>query len=136
MPRVRLHLLVNKVRSSDGGEPSETLNDLSGLRLVERFGFDAVYGAWDFDIDGNRSRKGWRELTPPELVQSWKQEDPLPQFFRLRADRAHDPASTPTVDFLSSLPWQLDPAELQTESLRAHWTEARRLVAEGLGERL
>jgi hypothetical protein len=125
MPSSPLLLLINKVRPEQG-QPRDTLEDEDLRRLVGRHRVSACHIAYDYDIGPRRDQPGWRELTPPQLLEAPDLDGPFPRFFSPRPD-----GSAPgEADFLRSLPGRLDPAELQRQAFDDHLAEAERSLRE------
>jgi len=132
----RLCILLNMIKPIDG-QPTRTRCDHDVEQAMNDFsiGNDDLYGAFDYDC------AGWRERTPPALVERFDADcraDPtarFPQFFQLAVDAARNaPQAVAASRLLIHLPSQLDPAVLQTETLRDHLVELRREAHDGLRE--
>jgi hypothetical protein len=135
MAQVPLYLLVNKIRP-EHDQPAATLQDEDLVRIRQRFDVTGVFVAFDFDIERRREEPGWRDLTPPELVEETSPDedrhtDRFPQFFQVDSD-THPPSRVPPDRFLRQLPRQLDLAELQKQAVFDHLAEAIQVTRTGL----
>ncbi|QQL45872.1 hypothetical protein [Sulfuriroseicoccus oceanibius] len=121
-----LFLLVNMIRP-EPGQPATTLDDPDLTRLLESFHIarDHVFGAFDFMIESRNGRPGWRELTPPAMVEGFDHRvsatgDEFPTFFRLSEGTAS------TTD-LAALTTTFQAAELQKVKIASHEDELTHL---------
>jgi hypothetical protein len=136
MAQVPLFLLINKIRA-ERDQPAATLRDEDLQRIRERFDITRVYIAYDFDIEARGDQPGWRELTPPALVEraaalGESDHDRFPQFFQA-SDSQVPPSQVPPHDFFEQLPRQLDLAELQRQAVVDHLAESFELSRQGIG---
>lgn len=138
MPTVRLYLLINKIRPQVG-QPDETRNAPTLVQIIKQYNISGCYGAFDFDIGSRDGEPGWKDLTPPKLVDQFQRfvsesgvGDRLPQFFVLDDRGANEPSAVDESRFLDRLPGQLDPAELQRLKVNDHCRELRRLARDNL----
>jgi hypothetical protein len=129
MSGAKLCLLLNMIKPAEG-QPTKTRRDRDVEQALHDFAVDPadVYGAFDFDS------VGWRERTPPALVERFDaeaaadSETRLPQFFQIAGDDAENaPAAVAADRFLLNLPPRLDPAALQEQLVVDHLAELRRV---------
>lgn len=134
MSGARLCLLLNMIKPAEG-QPTKTRRDRDVEQAMHDFAIDAadVYGAFDYDS------VGWRELTPPALVERFDAEQTadaaarFPQFFQIAGDDgANAPHAVAPERFLQSLPPRLDPADLQEQLLADHLVELKRVGHEAV----
>lgn len=141
MDSVPLYLLINKVCPKKG-EPGNTCRDEDVLKVVRQFEVRATYVAFNFDVGPRDGEPGWKELTPPALVEGFERlsstygkDGRLPQFYEV-ALGAEDqlPSTIPESRFLKSLPRRLKPAELQRDRLRSNLREIRQRMTDDLAQ--
>lgn len=133
-----VYVLINKIRP-ENGQPTESRNDETLVTMLAQSG-DAVrgvYGAFDFEIVAGPHRPGkpsWDALTPPELVQRFTTQNPLPQFFAVATTvDENQPERISSDRFLTHLPAQLDMAELQREKAAYNERKLSEQVQSDLG---
>lgn len=115
-----LFLLLNKI-DPEQGQPTCSRNDSNVKALLTDFAIEdnAVYGAFHFKAEG------WRESTPPALVEGFDAApEKLPQFFQLAADETENiPTNIGPERFLTRLPDRLELADLQRRKMADAWSD-------------
>lgn len=114
-----LFLLLNKI-DPEQGQPTCSRNDSNVKALLTEYTIEenAVYGAFHFRVE-----PGWRESTPPDLVEGFNDaQEELPQFFQLATDEAGNiPANIAPERFLTRLPDRLESTDLQRRKMADAW---------------
>ena len=127
MASAPLYLLINMIRPEEG-QPEKTLDDSDLTRLLDRFQITSphVFGAFDFAVEKSDDQLGWREFTPPHLVERFvanydADRSKLPQFYTLAE-------GVQSKSDLLTLPGRLGIAALQQTKINDHRTELEKLI--------
>lgn len=125
VPTAPLFLLLNKIDPEEN-QPTRTRNDTNVATLLKEFQIpnENFFAAFNFRVEAYGTTPGWRELTPPTLVERFSQPEgkDFPQFFQADPDPIlNRPADIAQERFLINLPRRLDPAELQSGKMADAW---------------
>lgn len=125
LPKTPIHLLINKIEP-ETDQPAKTRCDPDVIALIQKHSLvvDAVFGAFHFRIEKSDEQPGWRELTPPALVEKFgRNGERLPQFFAISPQQSeNEPMQVGEAKFLENLPSHFNAAELQRTKMSGTWS--------------
>jgi len=125
LPQTPIHLLINMIEP-ESDQPAKTRCDPDVNALIQKHSLvaDGVFGAFRFRNEKSDGQPGWRELTPPALVEKFDGNgERLPQFFVISPLQSeNEPMQVHEAKFLENLPGHMNAAELQQTKMSGTWS--------------